>query len=362
MIPALRLAVADALARRALVLGAALLIAAPVAASLLLDGFTRGLDRAFAAAPEGDLVVQESNSVGEVIGSRIPAGLEADLLAMGVPFAIAEIHTVTGTAADTALLLRGIDPERYRSVTRFRVTAGRGIEAGDPDRTAMVGAALAEERRIVPGAALSIRGRDFRVVGIFEVGTYADHEAWVPLDGARRVLGWGDEVSVFVIPAGGPLAEGDTLPGPLSVVRRGDFAAVNREWDPVIGLLRSAALSFAAAGVIVLASVLWRMAWMRRRDLAVLRALGLGRAVPVTFLLVQGLAVAAVGIGAGLASGLAIGTMTHVEAFGITARPEFDAVGILRAVALAASVVAVAGLTAGIGIVRARPADLLRRW
>lgn len=362
MIPALRLALIDAAARRALLLGAAALIAVPVAASLLLDGFTRGLDRAFAAAPEGDLIVQESNSVGEFIGSRIPASLEADLLAMGASFAVPEIHTVTGTAADNALLLRGIDVRRYRSVTRFDVVAGRGLGPEDPPRSAMVGAALADGRGLGPGTTLEIRGRGFDVVGVFSVGTYADHEVWIPIEEARRVLGWGDEASVFVIPAGGPLAEGDTLPGPLSVVRRGDFAAVNREWDPVLGLLRSAALSFAAAGVIVLATVLWRTAWMRRRDLAILRAIGLGGAVPAVFLLVQAAVVAAAGVAAGIATGLALGAVVEVEAFGITARPEFDAVGILRAVALAASVVAAAGLTAGAGIARARPADLLRRW
>lgn len=362
MIPALRIALVDAVARRTLILGVSLLIAVPVTAWLLLDGYVRGLDAAFAATSEGDLIVQEANSVGEFIGSRIPAGLESELEAMGVGWAVPEIHTVTGTAADNALLLRGVDTARYRSVTRFEMVAGRALEPADSARLAMVGAAFADDRGTRPGAALEVRGRPFEVIGVFRVGTYADHEVWVPIQAAREVLGWGYETSVFVIPAGGPLAEGDTLPGPLSVVRRGDFALVKREWDPMIRLGQTAALSFAAAGVIVLATVLWRMAWLRRRDLAVLRTLGLGGVVPAAFLVVQAAIVAFVGIGLGIAFAYGAGSFLEVESFGITARPEYDGVGILRAVALAAAVVGVAGVAAGIRIVRARPADLLRRW
>lgn len=362
MIPALRLALVDAFARRMLVMGVAALIAVPVTASLLLDGYIRGLSAAFAVAPESDLIIQESNSIGEFLGSRISAGLEADLEAMGVSWAVPEIHTVTGTAADNAMLLRGVDTARYRSVTRFEIVAGRALEPTDSAGVAMVGAAFADNRGTSPGATVEVRGRAFEVIGVFRVGTYADHEVWIPIDAARDVLGWADETSVFVIPADGPLAEGDTLPGPLSVVRRGDFASINREWDPMIRLGQTAALSFAAAGVIVLATVLWRMAWLRRRDLAVLRTLGLGGIVPATFLVVQAAIVAVVGIGLGVGFAYGAGSFLEVEAFGITAHPEYDAVGMLRAVALAVAVVGVAGVTAGIRIVRARPADLLRRW
>ena len=222
VITALRLAVADLRSRFGLMVGSTLLIMVPLTAFLVLDGIARTVDTQFVPTSIDDLIVQESNSVGQITGSRIPASIEADLLAAGASFAIPEIHAVAGTSIENAVLVRGIDLARYRAVEQFELRSGRQLEVGDEGRLAMVGVDLAERRNLTVGGDVSIRGRSFEIVGVFSVGTYADNEAWVPLPAAREVLGWGSEVSVFVIPGDGPFREGDTLPGPLSVVGRGD--------------------------------------------------------------------------------------------------------------------------------------------
>lgn len=360
MIAALRLAIGDVRSRTALVIGAALLVAVPITGFLLLDGFETGIDRDFASQPTTDLIVQEANSVGEVAGSRIDPGLEADLLAMGATFAIPEIHAVAGSNADNAVLVRGIDLDRYRSITSFDVVEGRRLEPDDPDTAVMVGVDLAASRRTGAGGTILLRARRYQVVGVFEIGTYTDNEVWLSIPSARDLLGWDDDVSIFVVPDDGTLAEGDVLPGPLSIARRGDVVEIAGEWDPIIELADYATLALAVASAVVLAAVLWRLAWLRRRDLAILRSVGMGRSVPAGYLGILGLLVSIGGLLAGIAGALILGRFVAIEAFGIVARAVFEAGSIVRGAAMTGAILVFAVTVATARIMRAKPADLLR--
>jgi hypothetical protein len=198
------------------------------------------------------------------------------------------------------------------------------------------------------------------VVAVFEVGTYADNEVWLTLPGARDLLGWGADVSLFVVPGDGPLAEGDSLPGPLAVARRGDFVTLTDEWDPIFSLANIANIALAAAAAIILAVILWRLAWLRRRDLAVLRAVGMSRAVPVMSLAGEGAVIALAGLGVGIAGALAMGAVVRIHAFGISARAVFDGSGIVRAALLTAVIFGFSVAAAASRAMRTRPAEFLR--
>ncbi len=360
MSTALRLALADLRTRASLLVGAALLVSVPISGFLLLHGFARGIDVDFASEPSTDLVVQEANSVGEITGSRIPASVEADLRNLGVTFAIPEIHAVAGSSADNAVLLRGVDPDRYRSIVTFQVIEGRALEPQDTQESVMLGVDLAASRGVGAGEPVLLRGRRYQVVGVFEIGTYTDNEAWLSLAGARDLLGWGDEVSVFIVPDDGAVTEGDVLPGPMSIARRGDVVDLADEWDPIMSLASYATLSLAIAAAVVLAVILWRLAWLRRRDLAILRSIGMGRRVPVAYLTVQGGIVAAGGLAAGIVGAIALGRIVQIQAFGILSRAIFDGTGIVRGAALTIAILAFAVTVAMVRILRARPAELLR--
>jgi ABC-type lipoprotein release transport system permease subunit len=360
VITALRLVAADFRTRRGLLLGAILLVATPLAGYLLLYGFARGIDVDFAEEPSVDLIVQEANSVGEITGSRIPATTEAKLLDLGVAFAIPEIHSVAGSTAENAVLVRGVDLDRYRSITRFDTVSGRPLQPGDGLDQVMIGTDLAEARHTTAGGTVTLRGRAFRVVGVFTVGTYADNEAWVSIAGAQDLLGWEDEVSVFVVPGGGPLAEGDVLDGPLSVARRGDFVSLADEWDPIFALANVANLALAAAAAIILAVILWRLAWLRRRELAILRAIGMSRRVTVLYLACEGTIVSAAGLVGGFAGAVAMGAVVRIQAFGLSARALFDASGIVRGAALTAVILGFSVAAAAVRAVHTRPAEFLR--
>lgn len=360
MIPALRLAAADFRFRGPVLFGATMLAAVPLTGMLLLHAFAAGIDADFAEVASGDLIVQEANSVGEITGSRIPESVGVDLIAAGAAFAIPEIHAVAGSSAGDAILVRGIDPARYRSVTGFEMVDGSALGPNDLPGTAMLGVDLAEARLVTAGDAVSVRGRIYPIVGVFRTGTYADNEIWLSLGDARSLLGWDEGVSLFVIPGDGPIEEGDSFPGPLGVARRGDFVTLAGEWDPVFALADLANAALAAASGTVIAAVLWRNARMRGRDLAVLRSIGMGRSVTVLYLVLEGTAIAALGLATAILAARAMGAVVAVDGLGLTIGAVFDSGGIVRAATVTAAVLVVAVATAATGILRARPADLLR--
>ncbi|HAP74722.1 MAG TPA: hypothetical protein DCR14_01405, partial [Acidimicrobiaceae bacterium] len=203
------------------------------------------------------------------------------------------------TSGSDATLIAGVDPARYQALDPYRLVSGRHLRSGDTGRTALLGVALADRFGLTAGDTVRLRGRDFAVVGVFELGTYLDDAAVLPLADAQALLGWGDDVSLFVIGVGGSLADGDTMAGGLLVAARGDIALVD-EWQPLIALLEASVRLLALGAVAVMAVALWRLAWLHRVDLGVLRLLGFRRHMVAAYLAVQSallvLAAATVGL------------------------------------------------------------------
>lgn len=319
MITAAGLGLRALLAHRRLAGLMALTVSVALAAFLVLRGYQAGLTARYAGLSAAYLLVQRAGSMGEFYGSRVPAGLGADLLAGGASLAVPEIHSVVGLSPQDAVLLRGVDLARYTRVESFRLLSGRPLQPGDPPRLAMIGLRLAETRGAAPGGVIQIRGRDFQVAGVFEIGTYADYEAWVALSDAQELMGWRDEVSLFVIPAGETLRAGDELPDGLAVVPKGDSGTnLVREYTPLFDLLGLVAYALGGAAAVTLANVLSRLAWLNRRDLAILLSLGFDRPALGAYLLVQGAAVGLLGLLGACAAAFALSALTRVQTAGIS--------------------------------------------
>ena len=318
---------------------AAGVIGVTLLAVLVLNAYRRGLEDRYAFEASGYLIAQQSGSMGEFKGSRLPASTAAELSARGSSLIVPQIHTIIGTSPENAILLRGIPLDNYTQVEPFRLIAGRPLQNGDPARRAMIGIGLAEARDIGPGDPITIRGRDFTVAGIFAVDTYADFEAWITLPEAQELLGWNDDVSVFVVPAGEGLNPGDTLPGGVSLAPRGQSAAtLLAEWQPLFRLLGMVALVLALATTLALANMLWRLAWLRRRQLAILRSLGYGRAELALYLLVQGAAISLFAFILGLLGALLFTNLAQIQALGLTVKPAVSIAGAGLALLLAVAI------------------------
>ena len=303
----------------------ALAAGVPLMLYFVLGAYRAGLQSRYAESYEDFLVVQLSGSLGEFYGSRIPASVGDQLRAANLSLIVPEIHTVVGTTTENAVLLRGISLDSYSRVEEYKIISGRPLMVGDKPRLAMIGARLAEERQLLPGDVIPVRGRDFQVVGIFDVNTYASNEVWISLEDAQTLLGWGTDVSVYVIPNSETYQEGDRLPGGISIVRKGDSgAALIAEWGPFFKLLTHITGALGLAAAVALASILWRLAWLQRRDLAILRSIGFKKSSLAGFLLVQGTVITLVGFLFGALGAMGLGKLSTIRTAGISIQAVFD--------------------------------------
>ena len=60
------------------------------------------------------------------------------------------------------------------------------------DRDTMIGYLLAEKIKAKVGDIITLRGRDFQIIGIFRKGTFTDNDAWISLQSAQSLIGLGE--------------------------------------------------------------------------------------------------------------------------------------------------------------------------
>jgi len=288
----------------------------------IVEAYRLGLAAEFSEQAPDLLQVHEIQISGEFYGSQISNQVGEQLSGMGVSMVVPEIYAVTGTSIQSATLLRGIDLAGYTRLETFSILSGRSMHPGDAPRLAMLGVRLAESRHLRPGDAISLRGRDFKIVGIFQNGTYMDNQAWVSLADAQSLLGWGQDVSAYVISDEGILHDGDILPGGVSVSRKGAsvrfFAAQYRL--PIV-LLGDVALALVISSALTLTSILWRLAWTRRREMAILRTTGFPTFSVVGYLLAQAGGITLLGISLGGLFALAFLITVRLTVSGFTIVP-----------------------------------------
>ena len=354
-----RLAWADLRSHRRLVSGLVVLVFVPLYSGLLLGGYGRSIET-IERRVRPLLVVQEANTVGEIAGSRIPASTAQVLRRRGVSDAVAEVHAVTGERIDLATLVRGVELDRYRDIESPPLVAGRLLSRDDPPRSVLVGERLADRRGVGVGDVLPIRGRDFTVVGVFALGTFADNEAWVPIGAAQEVLGWGSDVSLFVIPDEGVLRPGDALPGGLVVAQRGDIQVLAHEWLPLLRLIDVAVRALEVGAAVIVVMVLWRITWLRRRELGVVRLVGLPRATSSAYLLSHALAIVPTAMALGWVLAAMTARLVVTERFGFPVESRIDAVVVARTLGSAAAVFALGLIVPLVRLHRQPLAGLLR--
>lgn len=339
----------------------ALILALPVLFYLLLGSYQKGLENRYLNLADDFLLVQESGSMGEFYGSRLPASLERDLRELGFSQVYAQIHTITGTSPENAVLLRGVQLENYQNTELYKIIDGRPLQLGDSPRRAMIGVQLARQCSAFTGQNIRLRGRDFQVIGIFENGTYADYEAWISLEDAQALLGWGTDVSVFIIPSGGPLQVGDELKAGVAVVQKGESGQnLVSEWAPFFGLIHNVIFSMGVAVMVALIHSVWRIAWQRKRDLAILFSLGFNRLSLFWYLCAQGVGMTAVGACIGIAGAMLIAAGFQLRTAGISIQAVFDYALIFRGVAASIFAALAAAAVASLAVLQQNVIELMK--
>lgn len=322
----LQLALHDLFSHRRLALIMSLSIAIATAMYIFLVTYRAGLAAEFIEQTPNLLVVHDIQNVGDISGSRISSQVAGMLSGLGISMIIPEIRAVTGTSVQNATLLRGIDLEQYTRLESFTILSGRSLEPGDPSRLAMVGVLLAGRQNLKAGDSISLRGRDFTIVGIFQNGTYMDNQAWISLADARALLDWGQDVSVYIITDEGILHEGDILAGGLAVTHKGEtLRLIAAQYQPMLNMWQLVALALGVGVSLTLASVLWRLAWLRRHEMAILRTTGFPTLSLIGYLLVQAGGITILGILLGGLFTVVLTTSIRLTVSSFTIVPRLDA-------------------------------------
>jgi ABC-type lipoprotein release transport system permease subunit len=287
-----------------------------------LGGYRYAIKQEFGFLPYDDLIVQQSDTVGEFYGSRLSPQVAEQLRTLGVTRIIPEIHEYTGTSIADIIILRGIDLEHYQQVNSFKILSGQALTAGEPPRTAMLGWRLADLLDVQPGQEVSLRGRQFVVKGTFQTGTYVDNEAWISLDDAQKLLGYGRDVSIYIIPDEGILKAGDTLPGGISVVERGlGPRNTSQDFEPLLRIIEIIHNTLGIAVLLTLTNLLLRTAWIRRREMAILRCVGFYTHTLAFYLLSQALVLAWSGVILGLLGTVILFSFMKTDIIGMSLHP-----------------------------------------
>lgn len=118
-----------------------------------------------------------------------------DAVGAGVELALEEPNPddpIGGASFGPPPLVEGMDLEssyRNRNWDVLMMKAGRMIEKGDPDNVVAVGYTIAADKKVAVGDTMTIRKRDFKVIGIVDQTlTGPDTYVFMPLTSARELL------------------------------------------------------------------------------------------------------------------------------------------------------------------------------
>jgi putative ABC transport system permease protein len=376
------------LARRSTTLatggGIALLVFVLAASGMLASGMRQTL--VSAGQPNRALVMQHdswtelTSRIDQSALSRVSAapGIARDargqLLVAGEVVAQQMIGDVRVGQIST-LQIRGVD-ERISDVRpEVHVVRGRPIRVGTAE--AVIGRGLVgRSPSLAIGGSIELSlGQPLRVVGVFESGgSVLESEIWVDVNAARRAFGMEGKLSsvtaVLADPASHetfalPLAQ-DKQVG-LDVVKEtayyeklsGEVAAL------VVTLGVVEAVLFSLGAIIATLIVFYDAVSQRRREVAVLRALGFARTSILAAFLSESVALALAGGGAGVGLSLLtvwldFTTINFATGQDVVFHFEPDVVVLLGAAGIALLVGLLGGLVPAVRAARLRPAVALR--
>jgi ABC-type lipoprotein release transport system permease subunit len=299
------------------------LFANTVFAYLLLNGYRDSTSRIFQTIDNKYLVIHETDTSAEFYGSRLSPDIGTKLDQLGLIQVVPAIHTATGTLGRDFQFILGVDISQYRLIEKIEILAGRELKNSDPERTAMVGRAVAEREGIQVGNDVILRGRSFRVVGIFETHSFYDNDVWISLSAAQNLLGWGSDVSYYLVPDEGILQAGEAFTEHTLISQRGQ--SMNLATDEIIKTIDLFSLTITIIGIgtaIALGTVIFRLTTIQRYHLAILRSVGFSRAIISINILIQAGVIFIVGFSLGVVSALIFSSLYHLVIFDITMKPD----------------------------------------
>jgi len=297
---------------------------------LLLNGYRDSAVRQFHTIDQNYLIIHETDTSAEFYGSHVSSEVGIKLEEVGCSQVIPVIHSATGTLGRDFQFVMGVDLDQYQRVEKYEILAGRELKTGDPERNAMVGRILAEKDKLQVGDEISLRGRLFSVIGIFETHSFYDNDAWISLSAAQALLGWGKDISYYLVPDEGILNAGDVFMHGTVISHRGEsITYATQQLIDVIDLFSMIVLIVGIGTAFALGNVIFRLATLQQYQLAILRSVGFSKRLISFSVLIQAGVIFLVGFSIGLVAALLFPFIYQLNMFDIVIKPDLDVINIL---------------------------------
>jgi putative ABC transport system permease protein len=218
---------------------------------------------------------------------------------------------------------------------------------------AKVGDTIQLESADSEGADLPGNSRSFRIVGLVATGSSEDNQVFVPLDAAQQLAGLTGKVSLVELSVPGEPKEVEQvmkdLEGNLPGVEARAVRAIVESQGKVVETIRGLLVSLTALILVVVAlCVMATMAAIvleRRRDIAVMKALGATDRLVMRLLVSEGAALGMLGGLMGFGVGLVLAHLLGRRLFDVALHPTWWTLPIIClmtvALALAATILPV---------------------
>jgi putative ABC transport system permease protein len=287
-------------------------IAVGVGAVVALLALSAGLNNTaaeFVHLGRADLGLFQRDA-GDPTSSVLPLSLLARLQRQREVASVTPIQLVVGALpSQPQAIVLGIDPSGF-AARQLVITSGAPATAG----RVLVGDQLAGQARLRPGGRLRLGARSFQVAGIYHSGlSYEDSGVITTLGDAQSLAGrTPQEVTTFavkLIPQA-PLASAErqltrAFPGLLAIADPGEAVRAGASTVLITKAVLLMAVLALIIGALAVANTMLAALLERRRELALLSAIGWSARQLGVLVLGEALAVSMLGTAIGLVLGLA---------------------------------------------------------
>ncbi|MGE5527287.1 MAG: ABC transporter permease [Methanosarcina sp.] len=347
----------------------ALGIAIGVATIVALLALTQGLKQSVGGLSHlgGASLGIFQDGVADPTASVLPESLVGKVREQPGVADAAPIELVTDALPESpSALVFGIRSDSFVQ-RRLVITDGRAAGSGE----AMVGSAFADEEGIGPGDEVVLKGRAFPVTGVYDSGVaFENAGVVVPLPTANRLAGReGSATTIAVVlePTASESAAKEqlsrALPGTTTISNPGEAARANPGFEIVTKAVLVIAVLALILGGIAVTNTMAMAVLERRRELALLSAIGWSRPQVAGIVVGEGAGVGLLGAGLGVLGGILISRLiVDLLGAGDFVSPELTAWGIGRGILVGLAIGVLGGLYPAWSVSRRPPAEMLGRF
>lgn len=289
-------------------------IAVVVAVFLVLSAAATGMGQTIAgtAGSPRNLALVDKGVVDFCQGS-ISAGLVARLRRWpGVAYVAPMLHLVLQIDGQLTQV-RTVPLDTYQIVEGAQIIIGEGLRRGN---YAIVGEYLARLNGWQPGDTMEIAGTNLEIIGIFRAPGSLNTELWLTMEDGERLFGRRGEYSIVVLQAEerqDPQALARSLQENRNIARQVDIAPEQTVYDKMNQAFQQMEQAMQAVSLLALLVIVFGIFNVvsmttaeKRREIGILKAVGLSRREITGIYLLEGLMLTAAGYAVGLAVGAGV--------------------------------------------------------